>query len=66
MTQPPPRTPQEFRERAAECERLAASAPTPETRETMLYVASRWRAMAEEDEARLKAPKRKANPASAD
>jgi hypothetical protein len=52
-------TPQDFRDRAAECERLAEKATQPEPRETMLYVASRWRALAEEDEARLKPSKPK-------
>lgn len=60
-----PRTPQDFRERAAECERLAELASRPETRETLLYVASRWLALAEEDEARLRKAKHEANPASA-
>jgi hypothetical protein len=45
--------PRIFRERAAECERLAAETKNPHDRETLLYVASRWRAMADEDERRL-------------
>jgi hypothetical protein len=44
--------PEEFRERAAECERLAAETKNPHYRETLLYVASRWRAIAGEDERR--------------
>jgi hypothetical protein len=51
-------TPQEFRDRAAECERKAAEVSAPEFRETLLYVASRWRELADEDEARLKPNKR--------
>ena len=47
----PPKTPQYLRERAEACERLAATA-TPETRETMLYLAARWGALADEDEAK--------------
>lgn len=47
------KTPQDFRERAIECERLAAAALEPHARETLLYVAAQWRRMAEEDEARM-------------
>jgi hypothetical protein len=47
-----PKTPQDFRDRADECERLAETATSPEIRETMIYVASRWRALAEGDEKR--------------
>ena len=46
------RTPQDYRERADECERLAADAVMPATRETMLYLAARWRSLAAEDEAK--------------
>ena len=56
-------TPQDFRDRADECERLAATATSPEARETMIYVASRWRAMAEEDEKRLRLDKPADEPA---
>jgi hypothetical protein len=41
-----------FRKHAAECERLAEISKNPRDRETLLYVASRWRAMADEDERR--------------
>jgi hypothetical protein len=37
---------QNYRERAAECDRAAAVAIKSETRETMLYLACRWRALA--------------------
>ncbi len=37
--------------RAKECEKVAAGDVLPETHEIMLYVASRWRALAEEDQA---------------
>jgi hypothetical protein len=47
-----PKTPQDFRDRAAECERLAVAATNPATRETLLYVACRWLALAEDDERR--------------
>ena len=47
-----PKTPQDFRDRATECERVAVAATNPATRETMLYVASRWLALAAEDEKR--------------
>ena len=42
----------DFRERANSCERLADTAISPETRETMLYLAARWRTLAAEDEAK--------------
>jgi hypothetical protein len=48
----PQNEPQQFRERAAECERLAEIGTSHRDRETLLYVASRWRAMADEDERR--------------
>jgi hypothetical protein len=44
--------PREFRERAAECERLAEEAVRLRDREIMLYAATRWRQMAAEEEAR--------------
>ena len=47
-----PETPQMMRDRAAECERKAVDIKSPEIRETLLHVAARWRAMADEDEAR--------------
>jgi hypothetical protein len=40
-------------ERAAECERLAAAAELPETRDLLLELAVRWRAGAERDEPTL-------------
>ncbi len=53
----PPVTPEEFRERAAECERLAQESFRPHDREVMLYAATRWRELAdEEDAARRAAP----------
>jgi hypothetical protein len=45
-----PQTPQYFRERAAECQRLAEEIADPKNRETLLYVATRWRALADEDD----------------
>ena len=48
----PQNEPQEFRDRAAECERLAELGTNRRDRETLLYVASRWRAMADEDDRR--------------
>jgi hypothetical protein len=39
-----------FRECAAECERLAETSGDRGARELLRYVASRWRAMADEDE----------------
>jgi hypothetical protein len=46
-----PTTPGDFRARAEECERLAAEATSDTVRETLLYVAARWRILAAEDEA---------------
>jgi hypothetical protein len=37
-----------YLERAVECTRLAGSALSAETRETMLYLAMRWQALATE------------------
>ena len=44
--------PEEFRKRAAECERLAETSTSQRARETLLFIAARWRALAEEDERR--------------
>jgi hypothetical protein len=51
-----PRTPQALRDHADECERLADEAANPATRELMLYLATRWRALADADEAKNKSP----------
>ena len=59
-----PRTPETFRDRAEECERLADRAIKPETRELMLYLAMRWRALADGDEAEGKLPDASALPLS--
>ena len=58
----PPKTPEEFRARAASCERLAKSALSPENRETMRYLAMRWRTFADQVEAKLKSPGRQPQP----
>jgi hypothetical protein len=39
-------TPEKFRERATEYERLAAAATTAHDRDAMMYVAARWRSFA--------------------
>jgi hypothetical protein len=44
-------TPEEYRQRAADCERVAAETSSADVRETMLEVAARWRRLADEDEA---------------
>jgi hypothetical protein len=49
-------------ERAASCDRLAASASSPETRQTMLYLAMRWRALAGVVEAKREPPKPQTQP----
>jgi hypothetical protein len=54
MMKPIRRTPQAYRERAIACERLADRTTNPATRETMLYLAMRWRALADEDEPEAK------------
>jgi hypothetical protein len=46
-----PRTPQDYRDQAEVCERFAQEAISPGTRETMHYLAPRWRALADEDDA---------------
>jgi hypothetical protein len=43
-------TPQELRDRAAEYERKVTEVEFPRYRETLLYVAGRLRALADEDE----------------
>ena len=48
-----PETPQHFRGRAAECERLAHQSEIPTARETPLYVAAHWRALADEYERQI-------------
>jgi hypothetical protein len=45
-----PETTQMLHDRAAQCERLAASAKLPEVRENLLDAASCWRALAYDDE----------------
>ena len=45
-----PQTPAYYRARAEECERLAAAAIGPETREIMTYLAHRWWASVTQDE----------------
>jgi hypothetical protein len=58
-----PRTPETYRKQAEDCERVAAEASFPETRETLLYVAARWRSFADEDEAEVQSsPDRSACP----
>jgi len=47
---PSPKTPQDCRDRANECERQAEGATNPETREILLYLAKRLRNLAAEDE----------------
>lgn len=46
----PPRNAAECRERAEQCERLAATTSSSHVREIMLYVASRWRVLADADQ----------------
>ena len=46
-----PTTPQDYRDRATDCERVAQEAVSQETREIMVYLAERWRVLADEVEA---------------
>ena len=46
------KTPQDYIDRATASEALADAATSPETRENMLYLAGRWRALADEEEAK--------------
>jgi hypothetical protein len=55
MVDPTPMKPHDYRDRAEACERLVATAGSEETRETMEYLALRWRIMAVEAEAEAKA-----------
>jgi hypothetical protein len=52
-------SPQDYRDRAIECERQAEVATGPETREILLYLAKRWRDLAAEDEAKEKGEPRR-------
>ena len=50
-------TSNDFRRRAAECQRLADEFTDERARETLLHVASRWLAIAEADEQELRPTK---------
>ena len=52
----PPKSPDDYRQRAEACEQLAATTDSPHVRETMIYVTSRWRELADEEEARGRPP----------
>ena len=52
----PPETPQDDRDRALLRERQAASAISPETRETARYLAMRWQARAVDDDKAQREP----------
>ena len=51
-----PQTPQDYRDKAAACDELAARATTHDIRMTMLYVASTWRELADAEEAKQQPP----------
>jgi hypothetical protein len=57
MVDPTPMKPHDYRDRAEACEGLAGTAGREETRETMEYLALRWRIMAVEAEVEAKAKK---------
>lgn len=44
-------SPGEYRHRADDCDRLAVTTESPYVREMMLYLAFRWRRLAQEEEA---------------
>jgi hypothetical protein len=44
-----PKTREDFRERAVNCERIAAKTKDPQIRQTFLCIASKWRALAADD-----------------
>ena len=46
------KTPQDYRDRANACQHLADAATSREIRESMLHLTARWRALAEEEEAK--------------
>jgi hypothetical protein len=48
----PPMSIEDYRQRCEECERLAETATSPYVRETMRYLAVRWRNLADEEEAK--------------
>jgi hypothetical protein len=52
MMKPILRMSHQYRDRAAACERLAQDAVSLEARETMLYLATRWRALGDEADAK--------------
>jgi hypothetical protein len=54
----PRETPQDYRQRAAECQKLADDAKDPRARETLLYVVSRWLALADADDPKYEPAKR--------
>jgi len=54
MLQSTLKSPDECREQAITCERLAANASHDETRKMMLHLATRWRQLADEDAAKEK------------
>ena len=58
----PPMSVDDYRQRAEECDRLAASSTSPHVREIMLFVASRWRALADDEAAKISQPKLAAKP----
>jgi len=58
--------PEYCRERAAECERLAELADLFQTQGILMDIASRWHALAEEDEAQLNPREQEGEPADRD
>jgi hypothetical protein len=59
-----PTTPAEFREHAADCERLAELAMVPERRAVFLSIAAKWHQLANEEEALSRFREASASPRS--
>ena len=54
MITPHPKTAQDYQERADACTRLVEAALSEATRETMLFLANRWQALADQEAVRKK------------
>jgi hypothetical protein len=56
VTHPPAKITVGYRDRAADCERVAATAIDPSNRVVMLELTARWRSIANESDAQKNAP----------
>jgi hypothetical protein len=62
VTHPPAKTPLSYRDRAADCERIAETALDPSNRAVMLELTARWRSIANESDAQEKIRKAQTQP----